>query len=63
MEKDLLIVSWRSPDGDEFDVGVLERVLKAYYFWYIGDGVRKAEQKGFRLFPEVHSREKGRPSV
>lgn len=57
MEKGSIIVSWSSPDGGEFDVGVLERVSGVYYFWYIGDGVRKAEQKGFRLFPEFAFKE------
>lgn len=57
MEIDYLIVRWSAPDGEEFNIGMLERVLKVYYFWYIGDGVRKAEQKGFRLFPEFPFRE------
>ena len=59
MGRDLLIVSWSSPDGSEFDVGVLERSRDTgmYCFWYIESGVREAETKGFCLFPQFADRD------
>lgn len=51
--KDIIWMTWKNSEGESFKVGELARRGEKYYFKYDIEGVKKAEEYGFALLPNL----------
>ena len=59
MEKDLVYLVWKDVNtGEKYKVAMLYKENKKYYFRYILENVKQAQEKGFELliaFPQINA--------